>query len=331
MARQKKSDLDTNNAQAAYWFTRMNSGEASEQEQYEFTKWLNENPANAQNYRYVRYFCDASFLSTEPLPALEPVTSITDEQLSSHAWHYLWGGVLFLVGMLLVLFILQSESQPWQSTPKQVLHAFDARQEYTLKDGSLLVLNKGSHLRYDEKRQHFYLDQGQVYFDVDAQRQAPMTISAGDSEIRVMGTSFDVMKDGSTVRITVESGHVEVASGSLWRKRTRLLVPGQSVEVDDWRGMQRVTVAPVKMRLAWVKGKFLFDNTPLPEVLTELNRYRQQALRLSPGKGLETLLFSGEFSLDEPEAVLQALLESLPIKMALEADGVLSPYVHPQA
>lgn len=323
MTIRRESKVDEIRAQAAYWFTRINSGEASEQELSEFRKWHSETPENAQSYQYIRYFCDADYLPSEPIPTIEPSNQESSEPERNRFWYWLSGGLLFLLGMMIMLYILQSNSQPWHAESAKTLLSNDTRVEYNLADGAYSILNRGTNMRYDEKQRHVYLDQGQAYFDVQAEVNDPITIFAGESEIRALGTSLDVLKEGSRVRITVESGHAEVSAGSWWRKRVRLLVPGQSIEVDDWLGMQKVVVVPLAERFAWVKGKFLFVNTPLSEVVKELNRYRSQSLSLSPEAGLAQLLFSGEFSLDEPDTVLEAMFEYLPIKLGLEQQGML--------
>lgn len=325
MTIRRESNVDKIRAQAAYWFTRINSGEATEQELKEFRKWHSETPENAHSYLYIRYFCDADYLPSEPRPEPPLIDGPVRESEQSKLWHWLSGGLLFLIGMVVMLYILQSDYRFWYEDAGHTVLSETTRTQYRLSEQAYSVLNRGTHMRYDDKQRHVYLDQGQAYFDMRDELNDPITIFAGESQIRALGTSLDVLKEGSRVRITVESGHAEVSAGSWWRKRVRLLVPGQSVEVDDWLGMQKVVVAPVAERLAWVQGKFLFVNTPLPEVLKELNRYRHQTLSLSPGVGLEALMFSGEFSLDEPETVLEAMLEHLPIRLGFGTQGILQP------
>ena len=52
-------------AQAAYWFTRLNSGEATAAELREFEDWRRDDPENERSYRYICYFCDASLDAPE--------------------------------------------------------------------------------------------------------------------------------------------------------------------------------------------------------------------------------------------------------------------------
>lgn len=58
----------------------------------------------------------------------------------------------------------------------------------------------------------------------------------------------------------------------------------------------------------------MFNDRPLGEVIDEVNRYRKGAI-LILDQPLRTSRVSGIFDIDNPEAVLQTLEDTLPIRM----------------
>lgn len=64
---------------------------------------------------------------------------------------------------------------------------------------------------------------------------------------------------------------------------------------------------------AWVNGMLVADRMPLPRLLRELARYRHGVLRADPA--LAGLTVSASFPLDNPDAALNVLQQTLPVRV----------------
>ena len=85
----------------------------------------------------------------------------------------------------------------------------------TLSDGSVVALNKNSTLSYpksfDTKLRQVTL-KGEAFFEVKRNFEQAFIISAGESFVKVLGTSFNVKAyaDSANVEVTVVSGLVQL-------------------------------------------------------------------------------------------------------------------------
>ncbi|MDQ6479744.1 FecR domain-containing protein [Dyadobacter sp. LHD-138] len=105
--------------------------------------------------------------------------------------------------------------------------------EATLPDGTQVFLNYNSKISYPE---NFSGDlrsvalQGEAFFDVKPDASHPFVIDANGTEVRVLGTSFNVKAyKKELVRVDVKTGKVRVSKA----EQKIELVKGESVEVKD--------------------------------------------------------------------------------------------------
>src|SRR5688572_861012 len=112
------------------------------------------------------------------------------------------------------------------------------RKIVTLQDSSRIVLNSGTHLRYPlnagNQAREVYLE-GQAYFDVRPDNEQPFVVYAGQLEVRVLGTTFDVSNytEDKDAAVTVASGKVAVA---LPAAAAHTLTPGEQLTYDKQNG-----------------------------------------------------------------------------------------------
>lgn len=231
--------LDQTQAQAAYWFTRLNSGEATAAELREFEDWRRANPEHERCYRYICYFCDASLDAPEHelrrlLPSLGQVHA-------PRRWRLLVGAVAAVA--------LAGAAWFWPDSLIQDDHVRSTAQalEHRLPDGALARLEPDSEIRvrtYAHK-QEVHIVRGSVFFDVQGQEQRPLEVQTGFAQAHASTAQFRVDLDNNMARFLVEFGSVEVTGGTWWRRQVRVLIPGQHVDVDRWAGMRRVQPAPI--------------------------------------------------------------------------------------
>ncbi|MNV51949.1 fec operon regulator FecR [compost metagenome] len=78
--------------------------------------------------------------------------------------------------------------------------------------------------------------------------------------------------------------------------------------------------ADVESAIAWREGRVVFKNAPLTEVVQEMNRYLSTPLRLADDRA-GRLRVSASFSLDRPEALVDALPSVAPVRLTPRPGG----------
>ena len=145
----------------------------------------------------------------------------------------------------------------------------------TLADGSTVHLNSESELRFPTaftgKERRVYL-KGEGYFEVERDTARPFVVAAGETEVCVLGTRFNVNAyDAEEVtRTTLMEGKVSV--GDSVAGKAVVLSPGWQAE---WRGGNISTrKVNVKAVVAWIDGKFYFEEgATLEEITEQLRRW----------------------------------------------------------
>jgi len=143
----------------------------------------------------------------------------------------------------------------------------------TLPDGSTVTLNQNSVLKYSGgpagKKYREVTLQGEAFFDVQPDRSRPFIISAGETKITVLGTSFNVKIRGRKTEVIVESGLVQVEN----TRQIARVKPGEKITADSLL----LEKHPVKDEFYryYRTGKLVCKDTPLQELVTHLNEIYQ--------------------------------------------------------
>jgi transmembrane sensor len=320
----KHDDLNDPRACAAYWFTRLHSGEATEDEQRAFERWRQADPEHDRHYRNLLYFWDATL--SIPEERLRATLNKTDEppRQPRYTRRQFGLGLAAACSALVVAGVLGS---PWWDAPEHVIELVTARGErraVTLPDETVLYLNTATRAtaKLYANRRTLELESGEVLFQVKSDQERPFIVDAGLSKIVVTGTRFDVRRDTHAVQVSVESGSVNVTTGAWWNRVTRRLTAGQTVATNSDQGIGQVASIDVANVTAWQRGKIVFDDAPLSLVIAEMNRYLPQAAILD-APSLAQHRIAGVFSIDDPQAMMDALPAIAPVRVVHLPDGRL--------
>jgi transmembrane sensor len=176
----------------------------------------------------------------------------------------------------------------------------------TLADGSVVHMNARSAIgvKFLPHWREVTLLRGQALFTVTQDARRPFLVQAGNTRIEVVGTRFDVNEAPEGTVITVVRGRVAVFGPQISRMRRRLQtrpVPSQgedsgdllrhlpghtrpiflgadeelTVSADRLTEVKHVDAADIT---AWTDRRFVFDDAPLAEVVSEFNRYSARPL-----------------------------------------------------
>jgi ferric-dicitrate binding protein FerR (iron transport regulator) len=144
--------------------------------------------------------------------------------------------------------------------------------QVTLPDGTKVWLNAESSLRFPtaftEKERAVELT-GEAYFEVATNKNKPFLIKTGQSNTRVLGTSFNIMayNDEGPVKTTLLEGAVKIAEGG----RSALLQPGEQGIFNS--GSITTKTVNIRAVIAWKDGYYFFDRTPVQSVMRQIARW----------------------------------------------------------
>lgn len=138
-----------------------------------------------------------------------------------------------------------------------------------LADGTQVWLNAGTTLRYPAvfngaAREVFV--EGEAYFDVKPNVTQPFIVHAGNNELKVLGTSFNVNTFDMKVTTTLSTGRLMVTAA----QQQRLLNPGEQV-VCDAGNLEKQEV-DTHIYTAWKDGELFFEDSPLVDITRYLAR-----------------------------------------------------------
>ncbi len=163
-----------------------------------------------------------------------------------------------------------------------------------LPDGSQVWLNSGSSIKFPtafvEKNREVLLT-GQGYFEISRNPQQPFIVKVQETEIRVLGTSFDVMAydDEQTINAALLEGSVSVAV----KGQQVLLHPTYQAKIDQ-TGSMKVEKVNTDEVVAWKNGFLEFDGKDIATVMRAVSRWWDVDVRFAAK--VDSHAFSGQLS-----------------------------------
>lgn len=194
--------------------------------------------------------------------------------------------------------------------------AVGERAPLVLEDGSRVTLNSDTAVAIDmgPAGRQVRLFRGEAWFEVAPDADRPFVVETAQGRIRVTGTHFDVRLDDDTAVVSLAEGAVSLTAAAETATRPSLdLAPGQQARLSR-SGISDPAAFDMTAVTAWLRGQLVFYNTPLPQVVAELNRYRSGRIVVASG-ALESLRISGVFRTDSPDAALTVIADTLPIRV----------------
>ncbi|GHB62296.1 FecR family protein [Persicitalea jodogahamensis] len=179
--------------------------------------------------------------------------------------------------------------------------------EEVLPDGTKVLLNYNSTLTFPEglagDSRSVSLE-GEAFFDVVPDAMHPFIIQANGTEIKVVGTSFNVKAYDEAVRVDVKSGKVEV------RKSVKVmeLLPGEGVEVQSDTAF--VTLSANPNAAAYGTGVYDFRAAQLGEVVKSLSQGYHAEVKLAD-EALAECRLTGRYEGESLDATLSIIAESI--------------------
>lgn len=299
---------DSIDAQAASWFAR-NRNEGGSLDRKAFIAWQAV-PAHARAYaEFEQLWADLGQLQQlnkpVPLPTRKPAP---------------WRPALAVAAALVCALLASNLGAPRGLYHTEVAAQDKGMRTLDLPDGSTLYVNASTRLRvdFDAQRRVIHLDQGQLYLEVAPDKERPLFVRAGEADVRVVGTAFDVRRSQQQLVVSVAHGMVAFAPD---QKASAVMLGAQQRAIYSYAkgSVQQQTLAAGEVA-DWRSGHLSFRNRELASLLDELSLYRPKAVVLADG-AVAHLKVSGNLDVNDPDALLNALPALLPVKTVALGDG----------
>lgn len=343
--------------EAADWFARLQAGDMERAEREQFVEWLRESHVHvaemlrvAQVHGALERFQGWVHISTGPKTDSDNVVQLpppqdahlTERPSPGHTRRMGAGLRLFAVAATVLLIVASLVVLP--RIRGQVIETDRGeRREVVLADGSLLQVDPETRLRvkYSDSVRQVFLERGRALFHVAKNPDRPFLVQADDTTVRAVGTTFGVEQLLRGVIVTVAEGKVAVfptsrasataaQSGEVVHAPERpasenpaagevLLSANQQVEVQDGGSAEAVREIDSQRALAWARGRLIFQNDQLGQVVAEFNRYNRVQLTVTDPE-LAAKPVSGVFNAAEPEAFIAFLQSVTNIEIVRDGD-----------
>lgn len=312
---------------AARWMARVHAEDCTSAERAELERWLGESPANRTAF--------AEHQSLWKMPA----------RLSSHADMFgklaaradavakrepafSWKAALAAGVACIALAIGWMQGQRYEGNEGAATSSLLEQRTIVLDDGSQVTLNGKTTIApaYSATERRVVMHRGEAFFAVTNDFSRPFVVGIGNSEIRVVGTQFNVRRISGELEVVVREGKVNVIPDLT-------IAPGESVPrvelVSGSRlrvttGDSQMSVAPVDAErlTAWRTGMIKFDAVPLEDVIEDVNRYADKPLVIA-NESLRRLPISGRFRVGDTESVQFMLRERINVEIIRESDRIV--------
>lgn len=258
------------------WLVRLTSGHATVADAEAVKLWCSQSPAHAKAFAEATRLWDTLQPVARKLAAAGPLevtgAAVTGARVGRRA---ILGGALAASAAAAAYLVIRPPLELWPSfadlgadyrtgTGERRTVAIDGISVELNTRSSLSVLPAAGTTRRLE------LIAGEAVFATGDTSTVPLTLMAGGGEVSASAANFTVRCGGTEVSVICLRGSIRVGH----RGRQTMLVERQTVAygVD---GLGPAAAIDPSVATAWRDGRLIFHNTPLSQVVEEVNRYRR--------------------------------------------------------
>jgi transmembrane sensor len=193
---------------------------------------------------------------------------------------------------------------------------------YVLPDNSNITIAANSSVQVDFSglKRTIHLNQGEVYLDVEHDREHPFVVDVGVHQVVVTGTKLNVNYDlaANAVEVAVLEGKINVVRDLPARQDSQAMSAGEVILFPKMGPPVARNLTP-EQAAAWRTRQLYFDEARLSEVFTEVNRYAPKPV-VANSPEIERLTLTGQFTADDTATLLVSLQKLYGIRSEDQGD-----------
>jgi transmembrane sensor len=238
------------------------------------------------------------------------------------------------------------------TTYNEIKAPLGARSEIRLNDGTEVMLNAGSSIKYRSDYNLHNRDlvlEGEAYFKVAKNINLPLVVNAGNINIKATGTEFNVKaySDEGMIETTLVTGEVEISSkGNDKKDRILVLKPNQKaiyaqqadqLTLEKIKEIEPLAIKPAKIitgnflvssktdveqATAWTKNKLIIRSENLESLCVKLQR-KYNTTFIFKDEEIKKHRFSGVLLDETLQQVMDVIKLTAPVDYLIDGKTII--------
>jgi ferric-dicitrate binding protein FerR (iron transport regulator) len=210
---------------------------------------------------------------------------------------------------------------------------FAETKQFVLPDGSVVMLNANSEIKYFKKGNRFNREvwlKGEGFFKVRHRENSGrmperFVVHSGNLSVEVLGTEFNVSSvDRDKTEVLLTAGQVR-----LWidkdSSKSYALHPNDFFSFNKTTRVRSINKVLRDSYISWLQGKCNFEKMALKDLCKKLQQYYGKPFKISD-KSMENHLLSGTLELEDKNNLLRTLSALLDVEVIEMRDYItISP------
>jgi ferric-dicitrate binding protein FerR (iron transport regulator) len=271
-------------------------GEALPQEKLDILAWIEASAENRKQFMQFRRLYDSAIWSES---TKESANHELKPQKRSFAIRFVREfskvAAVIAIAVTTTLFIQKSNQYPIAVSTQTIEVPKGQHVNLTLSDGTKVSLNSNSKFKFpsnfEADNRTVTLD-GEGYFEVTHNTQRPFHVLTKKCDIKVLGTTFNVLAYNNSTVFETSLLHGSVKVTNIETSENLLLKPNERAEFKNGKLLQ--TSIESENDFLWRKGIYVFNDEPLKEIFQKLESYYQTKIIIQ-NKEVGKLNCTGKF------------------------------------
>ena len=232
---------------------------------------------------------------------------------------------LKIAAVLVVLFGLWFVAAKQFTTPQNDVLTFKSGNqpiEKILPDGTKILLSKNSEITYPKNFEGDTREinlTGEGFFDVHHDATHPFIIHTQGTDVKVLGTSFNVRAYNAQVQVLVKTGRVQFSKNN----KQVILTKGQKGEIlANVDTIIKSEISEVKIIVKENINSFVFNKMSLGEVAENLSKRFGKDIKFSQDK-IKNCKLTATFENEKLENIIAVIAETFNLKVDNQANMIL--------
>ncbi|WAC02363.1 FecR domain-containing protein [Lacinutrix neustonica] len=243
------------------------------------------------------------------------------KQSNSHSKQYKLSAHIKYAAVALITLFISIFSIATIYNSKTITHqtSFGEIIDLKLPDGTSVVLNGNSSIKYNKDQPRTVFLEGEAYFKVKPMpsTQAKFWVNTQDLTVEVFGTQFNVntRQDKTSVLLDEGSIHLLLKNGD-----SKIMNPGEIASYS--KEEQKVSHKKITKKTSyasWKEGTYIFNNITLDDVMQHIENTYGMSYEFVD-KSLKTKLVSGGIPNENLDICLLAIQKSTEVKILTKED-----------
>jgi ferric-dicitrate binding protein FerR (iron transport regulator) len=352
--KQNKKNLDSLNTDESFQLWISGNGTKTDNEKWK--KWLNDHPYNKVLYNEALKIWQAGQFRSHSLPdvqielnkLLDNLNLNTDKtettkknshptilQMNKRRFWKIGAAVISAAAILLIMFRLNISlpNNPFGEKYATVATKFSERTKLNLADGSTVILNGNSTLKYpadftSETKRELYL-KGEAYFEVTKKPIGPQhnfTVATDEGLITVIGTRFTVNSRKNQTKVALIQGRIKVMvkekSDDRKISASVIMRPGEFLHFG--KNAQNLNpqnnISP--LQTSWWKDRLILNHTSMKEVITWLKETYGVDVEIKDDRLLKRTI-TGSIENNNLNFIVETLGKVLQVPVSIKGNTVI--------